>query len=104
MIPLLALLATLLPLSDELFLADADVRREAAWGGAATLRAACVVAGADTPAYRLSYHVEDEEAEAQRGGPNELGGDRTLAFHVCAWRPWRVGSFIVIDECECDDA
>lgn len=107
-LPLLALLVpltALMPLSDELFVADADVRREAAWGAAATLRAACVIVGADTPAYRLSYQLEDEGETATKrpsATPNELGGDGVLVFHVCAWRPWRVGSFIVIDECRCD--
>ena len=46
----------------------------------------------------LSYHLEDDQ-ETPSETPNNLGGDRALVFHVCAWRPWRVGSFIVIDEC-----
>lgn len=77
-----ALVVGLLELTDEVFLADAEVRRERTPG---VLRGACVVRDADTPSYRLTY--EDDAGSAS----------------FCVWRPWRVGTFLVDEDtpCEC---
>ena len=73
-------------LSDEVFLADADARQEQPERLArAILRGACVAIDANTPKYRLTYR-EEQGAVA----------------HVCTWRPWRLGTFFIVDDvCEC---
>lgn len=91
---LMSATALLLPLSDEVFLADADVRMERLdLDDRAVLRAACVVRDAETPAYRLTYGMSSG-AEGEEEAATQV---------VCVWRPWRVGTFMVDDEtCECD--
>lgn len=79
-----------LPLTDEVFLADADMRREGRVEADAVLRAACVDTDATTPAYRLSYaRSSNDVVDARRG------------FDVCVQRPWRVGSFAEAEQCKC---
>lgn len=83
---LVAVSVAALPLTDEVFVADADVRREGRVGAEAVLRGACVDPGAETPAYRLTYGTPE--------GAEDV---------VCVWRPWRVGTFLVVGDDEKDD-
>lgn len=87
---LLRIAAATLPLTDEVFLADADVRRDYP-EVRGELRGACAVRDSATPYYRLTY--VDEDAEGYE-----------YPHTVCAWRPWRVGTFLAWqgDECDCD--
>ena len=74
------------PLTEELFFADADTRRDNVVPPDAVLRGACVIRGAVTPAFRLHYVTPLVDGEH---------------WNVCVWRPWRVGTYVVLDECEC---
>ena len=76
----LASLATPMWLTDEVFVADAQLRTSEFVPSDAVLQAACADRDASTPAFKLTYREE---------------GD------VCVWRPWRVGTYMVVDECEC---
>lgn len=71
-------------LSDEVFVADAQLRTEYDLAGFA-LHAACTLE-TDTPAFRLTYLLE--------GGRGR--------WTVCVERPWRVGTYFVTDtDCAC---
>ena len=81
-----------LPLTDEVFLADADIRREEPQlVQGKVLWAACTVRDSETPSYRLSY-----------ADPGDANGT-LLPVDVCAWRPWRVGTFMVVEDCACHE-
>lgn len=67
-------------LTDEVFLANEEAQR--VWPSVlGPLQGACVTRDASSPSYRLFYGAEA----------------------VCAWRPWRVGTYLVEggEECAC---
>lgn len=81
-----------LPLTAEVFVADNELRDlhpfmpSGAPMSNIVLRSACAVLHASTPSYRLTYSSDGDEEVS-----------------VCAWRPWRVGTFLFDegDACEC---
>ena len=90
-----------LPLGEEVFWADADVRRDYnLLDPSDILTEACVSMDTDTPAYRLRYLRHSTAAATATLDATTVAttADATL---ICVWRPWRLGTFIVVDDCQC---